>query len=251
LNTNLYSMAHQCGPLFFECTWDDLTFYKMEGKYYARKKSSLTREKVLTHPAFIKTRIEADLLATASKIASSIYSDLPVNWRQFWMFRSFTGEAQTMMKQGHNAQQAYDQLWKTYVEYWVIYQHTTGITLQTGRTWKKKGKPKTYKTRLRHRGGEDKYSRRYYRLLGKNHWKSNYDHTADILAEEAKRQRKALNQAAYQRLLDKEKAIAEEQALANKAVLQVQQLLDTPVASPPPISPPKVRSNPKLQIQNS
>jgi hypothetical protein len=212
-------MAHQCGPLFLECTWDSLTFYKMEGRYYARKKSSLTREKVLTHPAFIKTRIEADLLATASKIASSIYSDLPVNWRQFWMFRSFTGEAQTMMKQGRNAQQAYDHLWKTYVEYWVIYQHTTGITLQTGRTWQKKGRTKTYKTRLRHRGGEDKYSRRYYRLLGKNHWKSSYDHTADILERKEKLQRKALNQAAYQRLLDEEKKLA-------LAVTQVQEILN-------------------------
>jgi hypothetical protein len=205
-------MAQQCGPLFFECTWDQITFYKMDGKYYARKKSRLTREKVLTHPAFHKTRLAADLLATASKIASSIYSDLPIDWRQFWMFRSFTGEAQTMMKEGLNAQEAYDRLWKTYVEYWVIYQHATGIPLKTGRTFKKSPKTKPYKTRLRHRGGEDKYSRRYYKLLSKNHWKSSYDHTADLLALQEKRERKALNAAAYQRLLDKEKIIAEEQA---------------------------------------
>ena len=204
-------MAKQCGPLFFECTWDLLTFYLMDGKYYVRRKSRLTREKVLTHPAFHKTRVQNNLLAAASKIASSIYSDLPVDWRQFWMFRSFTGAAKIMMKEGLNAQEAYDALWKTYVEYWVIYQHTTGIPLKTGRTFKRV-KPKPYKTRLRHRGGWDKYSRRYYKLLGKNHWKSSYDHTADLLALEEKRQRKALNAAAYQRLLDKEKSIAEEQA---------------------------------------
>jgi hypothetical protein len=231
-------MAKQCGPLFFECTWDQFTFYKMEGQYYARKKSSLTREKVLTHPAFHKTRVAADLLATASKIASSIYSDLPIDWRQFWMFRSFTGEAQTMMKEGFNAQEAYDHLWKTYVEYWVIYQHVTGIPLKTGRTFIKKVKPKPYKTRLRHRGGEDKYSRRYYKLLGKNHWKSSYDHTADLLALEDKRRRKALNDAAYQRLLDKEKSIAEEQAVLaamQDAALAVVNTIITDTS--PPIQP--------------
>ena len=31
-------MAKQCGPAFLECTWDELTFYKMDGKYYVRKK---------------------------------------------------------------------------------------------------------------------------------------------------------------------------------------------------------------------
>jgi hypothetical protein len=238
-------MAKQCGPLFFECTWDLLTFYLMDGKYYVRRKSRLTREKVLTHPAFHKTRVQANLLATASKIASSIYSDLPVNWRQFWMFRSFTGEAKTMMKEGLNAQEAYDLLWKTYVEYWVIYQHTTGIPLKTGRTFKKV-KPKSYKTRLRHRGGEDKYSRRYYKLLGKNHWKSSYDHTADLLALEEKRQRKALNAAAYQRLLDKEKSIAEEQAalaaMQDAALVAVTTIITD--NSPPILPEPDVRDAP-------
>ncbi|MBO9561523.1 MAG: hypothetical protein J7621_02070 [Niastella sp.] len=42
-----------------------------------RGKSSLTREKVLTHPAFHKTCVAAGRLVTATKIASSIYSDLP------------------------------------------------------------------------------------------------------------------------------------------------------------------------------
>jgi hypothetical protein len=210
-------MAKQCGLAFLECTWDQLTFYKMEGKYYARVKSSLTREKVLTHPAFHKTRCENALLVAASKIASSIYSDLPIDWRQFWMFRSFTGEAQTMMRQGYNAQEVYDRLWKTYVEYWVIYQHVTGIALKTGRTAKKK-KTKLYKTRLRHRGGDDKYSRRYYNLLGKNHWNSSYDHTKDLLEQEEKRKRKELNRACYLRTLEKEKRISLERTLADEAL---------------------------------
>jgi hypothetical protein len=222
-------MAKQCGPLFFECTWDDLTFYKMEGNYYVRKKSSLTREKVLTHKAFEKTRFYASLLVTASKIASSIYSDLPIDWRQFWMFRSFTGEGLLMLEGGATPQEVYDYLWKTYVEYWAIYQHTTGIKLRTGRT-SKKAKPRVHKTRIRHRGSFDKY-RRYARLIGKNHWKSSYDHTADLLEQEEKGKRKALNDAAYQRLLDKERRLAEEQQQQDAAVREVQEIADTRVAT--------------------
>ena len=179
-------MAKQCGPLFFECTWDDLTFYKMEGKYYVRKKSRLTREKVLTHPAFARTRFYADRLVTASKIASSIYSDLPLHWRQFWMYRDFTGEALTMLNNDATPQQAYDYLWQTYVEYWVLYQQATGIRLQTGRRKKPFRRQKEYKTRLKHRTGNSK-CRRYRRLLGRKHWKSTYDNTAELQEKERQR----------------------------------------------------------------
>jgi hypothetical protein len=180
-------MAKQCGPIFLECTWDNITFYKMDGKYYARKKSNLSREKVLKHKAFASTRFYAGLLVTASKIASSIYSDLPIHWRQFWMFRAFTGEGQVMLEGGATPQEVYDHLWHTYVEYWVIYQHATGIPLKTGRT-AKKSKPRIQKTRIKHRIGEgDNKCRRYRRLLSKNHWKSSYDRTAELREQEKKR----------------------------------------------------------------
>lgn len=178
-------MPKQIGPIFLECTWDDLAFYKMDGNYYVRKKSRLSREKVLTHPNFKMTRHYASLMACASKIASAIYSDLPIHWRQFWMFRSFTGEALAMLNEGASPQDVYDDLWHTYIEEWVIYQQTTGVILKTGRTTKPV-KPKTYKTRLKHRT-ENPTCRRYGKLLGKNHWKSSYDHTADLLKKEQKR----------------------------------------------------------------
>jgi hypothetical protein len=179
-------MAKQLGPIFLECTWDDLTFYKMDGKYYARKKSRLTREKVLKHKAFAKTRFYAGRLVTASKIASSIYSDLPLNWRQFWMFRSFTGEAMTMLNNDSTPQEAYDYLWETYVEYWVLYQEATGILLQTGRKKQPFKRSRDYKTRLKHRT-ENSKRRRYRRLIGRNHWNSSYDNTAELLEKERKR----------------------------------------------------------------
>lgn len=159
----------------------------MDGEYYVRRKSSLTREKVLTHPDFERTRLYANMLAVASKIASSIYSDLPLHWRQFWMYRSFTGEAFTLLEGGSTAQEAYDYLWITYVEYWVLYQQATGIVLQTGRLVRKK-QYKTYTTRIKHRT-ENPACRRYLGLIGKNHWHSSYDSTADLLRAEERKAR--------------------------------------------------------------
>lgn len=184
-------MAQQCGPLFFECTWDDLTFYKMSfpvtGEcYFVRKKSRLTREKVLTHPRFAITRLYASTLVLASKIASSIYSDLPIDWRQFWMYRGFTGEAMTMLNNGATPQSAYDHLWNTYVEYWVRYQQATGIQLKTGRQQQPVKRGRDYNTRLKHRTGNPK-RRRYRRLIGRNHWKSTYDNTPELIEKERKR----------------------------------------------------------------
>ncbi len=93
-------MAKQiAGLCFLEGTIDDLTFYKMEGQYYVRVKSSLSSKRVKTSPEFKWTMIYARLLARASKIGSAVYNGLPPGWRQFWMYRSFTGEAFTLLKE--------------------------------------------------------------------------------------------------------------------------------------------------------
>jgi|GEM_PF-412102 len=113
-------MAKQiAGLCFLEGTFDDLTFYKMDGQYYVRVKSSLSSKRVKTSPEFKWTMIYARLFARASKIGSAIYKDLPPGWRQFWMYRSFTGEAFTLLKENpFSDEQVKQLLWKCYVEYW-------------------------------------------------------------------------------------------------------------------------------------
>lgn len=114
-------MAKQIAGLCrLEGTYGDTTFYKMEGNYYARRKSCLTAEKVKNDPDFECTMTYAGLLGRASKIGSVIYRQLPENWRQFWMYRSFTGEAMKMLEGGATEQEATTYLWKTYVEYWEV-----------------------------------------------------------------------------------------------------------------------------------
>src|SRR3954463_11027770 len=92
-------MAKYNAPFVIERTIRQLTFYRMDGKKYVRKKSSLTRRKVLYSPQFERTRHYAGLMGKASRIGSLVYNALPAYWRQGWMYRSFTGEAYTMLKQ--------------------------------------------------------------------------------------------------------------------------------------------------------
>jgi hypothetical protein len=91
-------MAEIFAPFMITRTIGNLTFYEMGGRNFVRQKSSLTRRKVLYAPCFENTRYYAGLMAKASRIGSLVYNELPAYWRQGWMYRSFTGEAYTMLK---------------------------------------------------------------------------------------------------------------------------------------------------------
>jgi len=88
----------------------------MYEQQYARSKSSLTGSRVKTDPAFKKTMENAGTLARASKIGKAIYEALPAGWRQFWMYRSFTGEAIMLMKTGKTEDEVLELMMKRYVE---------------------------------------------------------------------------------------------------------------------------------------
>ena len=73
-------MAKQiAGLCFLQGTFDVLTFYKMEGQHYCRRKSGLTSERVKKSKEFEKTMVLANLMSRASKIGSTIYKALPEN----------------------------------------------------------------------------------------------------------------------------------------------------------------------------
>jgi hypothetical protein len=48
-------MAKQIGEFKITGTYDDVTYYEMEGQYYARKKSSLKGARVKKDPRFKRT----------------------------------------------------------------------------------------------------------------------------------------------------------------------------------------------------
>lgn len=107
-----FCMAKQIGPLFITGTIDNITFYQLEGIYYARKKSSLSGRRVKTHSHFKRTMENAFRLADASKIASAVYRLIPKSERQHKMYRVLTGAAMDLLKQGSTKEEALEFLCK-------------------------------------------------------------------------------------------------------------------------------------------
>lgn len=109
-------MAEAFGFFPIQRTMCNMTFYIMEGRNFVRKKSSLTRRKVLYSPQFERTRHNASVMGQASKIGSFLFNSLPVRWRQSWMYRTFTGEAYKMLKKGKTEREIRLFLWDLYIK---------------------------------------------------------------------------------------------------------------------------------------
>ena len=104
-------MAKQIGPYFKVMCKQNLQFYKMDGKYYVRKKSSLSSKRVRTDKAFTLTMVHAGILATASPIAKAVYNQIPKETRQHSYFRSLVRTAIRLIKEGKTTEAIYRQLY--------------------------------------------------------------------------------------------------------------------------------------------
>ena len=93
-------MSKQRGPVYFTGTVDGICYYKLNGKYYARRKSTLSRKRVRRDPAFARTRRNAALLGQASRIAAGVYRLLPRAQKKLDLYRAMTGKAMELLKQG-------------------------------------------------------------------------------------------------------------------------------------------------------
>jgi hypothetical protein len=96
-------------------TFGNICFYEMDGKSYARKKSSLTRKRVLKAKEFEKTRNYASKMAIAARIGSVIYKALPDDIKNRWFYRAITGEAASLLYKGREEQEVKELLWKKYI----------------------------------------------------------------------------------------------------------------------------------------
>ena len=96
----IQGMAKQVGPFYITGCYDNVCWYRMDGKYYARMKSSLTRKRVKTDRAFTKTMHNATLLGQASKSASYLYKQLPKDERKHSYYRELTGKALLLLREG-------------------------------------------------------------------------------------------------------------------------------------------------------
>lgn len=88
----LVCMAKQIGLLQISGTVNGICFYRMDGVYYARKKSKLSNERVKSDPVFAETMRYANLLGKASGIASELYKRVPKEERCREMYREMVGK---------------------------------------------------------------------------------------------------------------------------------------------------------------
>ncbi len=93
-------MAEQVGHIKITGTIDNVTYYKMDGKYLARRKSSLTRKDVKTKKCFEGSRRSSTRFGAGNIIASEVYQSLPPKQKVYSLFPSLRTKAIALVKQG-------------------------------------------------------------------------------------------------------------------------------------------------------
>jgi hypothetical protein len=81
-----------------------------------RRASSLTGERTKKDPAFKGFRQSSNRLKEASPIAASLYKQLPGQVKQYALYRTLTGEAIKMLKEGMEAAVIKETLKKKYID---------------------------------------------------------------------------------------------------------------------------------------
>jgi hypothetical protein len=103
-------MARVSKEITFTGTVGDITLYRWEDRIFVRKKSSLTRERVLKDKAFAGLRKHAGHMARASKLASEIYKQLPGDIKGRFIFRAIAGDAASLFYKGKSTEEVRDAL---------------------------------------------------------------------------------------------------------------------------------------------
>jgi hypothetical protein len=108
-------MARLTGPPPFVGTRFGITIYEMWGAYYMRTKTSLDAERVKTDPAYRPLMKYAAMLSCASPIAAAIYRLLPAKGKKHSMYKTITGKAIQLLKQGCQPEEVGELLLREYV----------------------------------------------------------------------------------------------------------------------------------------
>jgi len=108
-------MAKQIGFIKVRGTVGGITFYKLNGHYYARRKSSLNKDRVLRDVAFCGSRRSSALFGTAARIAKVIYRRLPVQKKGHGVMGKITARANRLLHEGVRADEVLELLLHQYL----------------------------------------------------------------------------------------------------------------------------------------
>jgi hypothetical protein len=97
-------MAKQAGDIFIEGTIDDLTFYKMCGKYYVRMKTSLTGKRFWKDKAFEGSRKSCSRFGDGNQLASVVFKTVEKEKRTNRLFPFLRTRAIALLKEGRPAE---------------------------------------------------------------------------------------------------------------------------------------------------
>ena len=86
-------------------TFNNATWYVMNGIGYVRGKSKLTGKRVKKSPTFKKTMEHAHKLGEASRLASLLYSTVEAKNKSIRLFRLITGMVITGFRKGNNEEE--------------------------------------------------------------------------------------------------------------------------------------------------
>jgi hypothetical protein len=99
-------MAKQAGDFFIEGTIDELTYYKMYGRYYVRRKSSLTKKKFHKSKSFERSRESCQRFSEGNRLASRLYRRIKKEKREYSLFCFLKKRAILLLKEGKSLQDA-------------------------------------------------------------------------------------------------------------------------------------------------
>lgn len=110
-------MARQAGPFVFNGTVGDATGYKMNGQYYLKTKSLISRRRIKEHPQFSNTRRNAKWFGEAVKLARQVYHELDRCDRdQRTVWYPMRNRAQELVREGRPAEEIVCLLRKEFAE---------------------------------------------------------------------------------------------------------------------------------------
>lgn len=98
-------MAKQQGIIPLTGTIDNKSFFRLNGQYYAKNKSSLDKERFYTDPAFEGSRKTAAHTKRTAPIASMVYRQLPKKLQKHGVIGKMIGEAGRLLRAGSSDQE--------------------------------------------------------------------------------------------------------------------------------------------------
>ncbi len=108
-------MARQSGHIKLEGTIGGLCFYRLDGGYYVRRKSSLSRKRVLKDPRFARSRAAAARFGVAVKLASLVYRRMRPEDKGHGVIGRMTAVANRLLCEGYDRPAALARLEQQYL----------------------------------------------------------------------------------------------------------------------------------------